>query len=266
MHHGLGMILSYVLLGAFAGMMAGMLGVGGGIIIVPGLVTLFQWQHFPDALIAHMAVGTSLAVMVATTWRALLVHRHYDIAFLKDFRYLLPGLVMGSIVGALLSHVLHSQVITLLFGLLMCLLGIYMLVAHRIAMTGRLPGRAGMVIAGGFIGGFSGLLGIGGGTITIPLFTYCRVELRQVIVLATGAGAIASILGCLMMMGVGLSATAELPWATGYVYWPACLSIILSGVGVVPWGVACSYRLPIKVLRTFFSVFIILVGIRLLYR
>ncbi len=257
--------LSYILLGAFSGMVFGVLGVGGGLIAVPGLAYLFQLENFSSPNVMHLAVGTSLAVMVFTTIRAIFSHRHHGIEFWYIFHRLLPGLFFGVVGGAVLGHFLHSRVIAIIFGVCVILIAMRMFLMKAMSPKKGLPNTFGMGVLGGVAGLMSGLLGLGGGIVTIPYLTYRNVAIREAVLVSVATALTVSILGTILMMITGSFSLGLPRWSTGYVYWPACIGVAIGTLIFVPLGVSLSYRLPVHTLKRVFAVFLLLVGVHLLF-
>lgn len=262
--HMIILLVAYLLLGIFTGLMSGLLGVGGGLVVVPGLVWLFGYANFPPAYIMHFAVGTSLAAMIMTTLRAILAHRQYHIEFWPVFHRLAPGIVIGVIAGVVLGHYLHSHVLEIIFGISALAIALDMFFLRKINAQRHLPGVAGITIVSIILGALSGLLGIGGGTFVIPFLTYCNVTMRVAMVVSLVTGLTVSIVGTLVVMLTGGVGHFTLPWSTGFVYWPAWICLVIGSLSFVPVGVALAYRLPVSVLQRFFALFLLFVGIRLL--
>lgn len=257
-------ILMYFSLGALVGIIAGTLGIGGGLIIVPALIWIFQYQNFPTTVQMHLAIGTSLAVLLVTTLRAILAHRKHRIEFWNIFKPLLPGVIVGVLGGSFLGRYMHSRVIAIVFGIVVIIIAVPMLFTAQINPKRHLPGSFGMGCAGLSIGVLSGLLGLAGGTFSISFLTYCNVPMRQSILVSIAIAFTISIFGTLSMILTGLSDTGLPPLSTGYVYWPAWLCLVVGSLLFVPMGVAISYRLPVHILKKCLAFVLILIGMRML--
>lgn len=257
-------VILYFILGAFAGTMSGLLGIGGGVIVVPGLAFLFRLQHFPTNLIMHMAAGTSLAVMIGTTLRALYAHRRHKTKFWYIYRRMMPAIVIGVILGAILAHYLNSHVIAIIFGVFIFVIGIHLLFGKKVNPHRNLPGPLGMSAAGLVVGGKSGLLGVGGGSVTVPFLLYCNVEMRTAMVVSIATSLTVSIVGTIAVGITGLHATGLPSFTTGYIYWPAWIAVVLGSILFAPLGAALSYRIAVTWLRRLFAVFLLLVSLHLL--
>lgn len=257
-------ILMYFLLGAAVGIIAGMLGIGGGLIIVPALIGIFQYQNFPSDVQMHLAIGTSLAVLMVTTFRAILAHRKRRIEFWDIFKLLLPGLIFGVLGGSFLGRYLHNRLIAIIFGIVVIIIAVPMFFTTQINSKRQLPGFLGMGIAGFVIGVLSGLLGLAGGTFSISFLTYCNVPMRQSILISIATALTISIFGTFSMILTGLSDSQLPPFSTGYVYWPAWFCLVFGSLIFVQMGVAISYRLPVNLLKKCLAFILILIGIRML--
>ncbi len=258
-------VLLYIFLGMFAGFSSGLLGIGGGAIIVPGLIMIFQFQHFPEANLVHIAAGTSLAVIVVATLRGLLSYYRPEIRFFEIYKLLIPGLVIGVIGGAILAHYLKAEVLQIIFGVFVVGMALKMLMYHGSSKTYPLPGFLGMNAFALFTGAQSGLLGLGGGTFTIPFLTYCGVDKHSTQMNALAVSLTTAFFGTATVMITG-SHVAHLPiGSVGYVYWPAWLAIALGALITVPLGTRLAYRAPVVLLRRLFASFLLIVAVHLFW-
>ena len=256
----------YFIIGVFAGTMSGLLGIGSGVIVVPALALLFSYQHVTSSLIMHMAAGTSLASMVVTTSRALYGHLHRRVPFWEIYRKFILGVILGTIAGAVLAHYLHSRTLGIIFGIVVLLFGMKMFFQKSSKLSKhRLPGKIGCSLVGFIIGGKSGLLGLGGGTFSIPFLTHCSVSMRQAVVISAAIGVTVAVIGSITFAITGMHAAGLPQWSTGYIYWPAWLGIIAGSLCFVPLGVKLSHRLQTAILRRVFAIFLLIVGLHMLY-
>src|SRR5690554_5142474 len=172
-------LLGYLALGAAAGTMAGLFGVGGGLIIVPALVVAFGLQGVAPEVIMHLAVGTSLATIVVTGASSAWAHHQKGSIHREWFLALLPGLLLGAIGEIFVAGALSGGVLGTLFGLFVIAVAVRM-VLDRGPVPGTVaPGRAGMALAGGVVCGVSALFGIGGGTLCVPWLTRCGAQMTR---------------------------------------------------------------------------------------
>lgn len=254
----------YVLVGAAAGTIAGLLGVGGGFIIVPALIFLFHNQGFTPDLAAHLAIGTSLATIVPTSLSSLLAHHRRRAVQWPIFRLLAPGIIVGALVGSTVANMLPGKILHAVFGLFALIAAAQMVLNRSPAPHCRLPGRLGMVGAGSFIGAVSGITGIGGGSLTVPFLLWCNVEVRQAVATSAACGFPIAVSGTLGFMANGWHDSGLPAWSTGQVYWPAVLAIAAASVLFAQFGARLAHLLPVKLLKRFFAVFLIVMSVKLL--
>jgi len=259
-------VIVFLGLGAFAGLLSGMLGVGGGVIIVPALAIVFRMDGFPPATIMQLAAGTSLAVMVVSMMRALLAHRHYHVEFWSIYKRWLIPIVIGVIAGVVVAHHVPSRALALIFGFFIFFIALKLLLPMKEKEHRTLPAMTGMSASGVLIGGFSAMLGIGGGALTVPFLVHCNVEMRRAVVVSTAVGITIAIMGTIMVIFTGLHQVNLPPRTIGYIYWPAWLGIAIGSLLFVPIGTALSHRLPVTILRRLLAVLLLVVGIHLVLR
>lgn len=259
--------LIYLCIGAGAGFLSGIFGVGGGIIIVPLLLVVFHALHFPQAVLMHMAVGTSLAAIVIIASFSTTMHYRRGATIWSHYRKLGVGIVCGVIVGAILAHHLHSYILRLLFGALALLLGLRMLLSRESQgekVSANLPVQwiTSSVSVG--VGMMSGMLGIGGGSFFVPLLSRWRVPMRDAVAVSSACSVTAATVGsvCFILSGQGYP---NLPaHAIGFVYWPAVIGIGIMAPLFVFAGVAVSRRTPNARLKKLFAVMLIVMAIKMI--
>lgn len=258
-------VVVYILLGMIAGTLSGLFGIGGGLIVVPVLSYLYKIQGFNPAINMHMAVGTSLAIIIITSIRSLFSHMKHKIEFWSLYRQLFIGVILGTIGGVVLAHYLHSNVIKIIFGVFVLLMSIRMIFFKKTNPKRHLPNKPIMNGAGFIIGAKSGLLGLGGGALTIPFLTYCNVGMRRAVIVSVATSLTVGFVGSL----TGILVSFDLPnlpkYSTGYIYWPACLCVAIGSVLFAPVGTMLSHRLPVAILKRFFGIFLVFVGVHMLW-
>lgn len=258
-------LLIYFALGVASGLMSGLLGIGGGLVTVPGLMLVFQHEVINPVVAMHVAVGTSLATMVPITFRSLRSHMSYDYSFLPIYKKMVPAVIVGIIAGGTLAHYFDSKIMTVIFGLFTFFMAATLFFQSNVVDQKKLPGRLGLLAAGGFVGIQSGLLGVGGGSFTVPFLTNRGVDIRVALVVSVSIAMTVATLGAIAYMIIG-HGVPELPeWSTGYVYWPAFVGLIFGGVLMAPHGVKLSRRIPAKTLRLCFVIFLLLVSAHMLF-
>ncbi|MGF1613352.1 MAG: sulfite exporter TauE/SafE family protein [Gammaproteobacteria bacterium] len=255
---------AYPLIGIGAGILGGLLGVGGGIVIVPALVWIFHANGFPENSIMHMAIGTSLATILPTSLASVRAHHKHQAVQWRVFLRLSPGFGLGALLGAIAATYIASGQLRLLFGVFLCLVAMQLTLGSAPAPHRELPGRNGLLAVGTLIGMLSALLGIGGGNLTVPFLLHCRVPIRQAIATGAAAGMPIATIATVGYIVAG-QYTLHLPaWSIGYVYGPAWVGIATMSVLFAPLGAKLAHRLPTVWLRRGFGLFLMIVGLRML--
>lgn len=244
--------------------MAGLLGVGGGLVLVPVLTWVYAHAGFPAAYIIHLALGTSLAAIVFTSISSLRAHHRHGAVRWAVVRRITPGIVLGTLAGSLAAAWLPDRGLRLFFTLFLFYAASQIFFGFRPAAHRQPPGWPGMTLAGGVIGLVSSWVGIGGGTLSVPFLTWCNLRLKEAIGTSAAIGLPIAVSGA---VGYGLSglAVGGLPAGSlGFVYLPAMLAIATMSVLAAPWGARLTHRLPVARLRRIFAAVLYLLGMRML--
>ena len=256
--------LIYLLLGLFTGVIAGLLGVGGGLIIVPVLVMIFQQQHISQDIMVHLAVGTSLATIVLTSISSVRAHHAHGAVMWPVFWQLTPGIVLGALLGAVVAELMSSSFLRIFFALFEFAVAIQMGLDIRPNPSRSLPGRIMFTLVGNIIGMLSAIVGIGGGSLTVPFLVWCNVTMQRAVATSSACGLPIAIAGAVGFMLTGWQNQALPENSFGFVYWPAFLGIILTSVLTAPLGARLAHRLPARALKKVFAIFIAILGVRML--
>jgi uncharacterized membrane protein YfcA len=258
------LLTAYLLLGGFAGVMAGLLGVGGGLIIVPILAGLYQLQHFAPEHVMQLAVGTSLATIVFTSLSSSFAHHRRGAVNWPLMAQLSLGIVAGGWLGGVLAVWLGGLALAGLFGVFELLVAGQMAFGREPAAYRRAPGALRNGFAGAAIGAVSALLGIGGGTLTVPWLVWHNVEMRQAVATSAACGLPIALVGALGFLFVGLGQVGLPAGSTGYIYWPAVAAISLASVLSAPQGARLAHRLEPRRLKKVFAGFLACLGLVML--
>jgi len=254
----------YLIAGAFAGFLSGLFGLGGGIIIVPVLIFLFTANGLPPEVITHLAIGTSLATIVITSIASMLTH-HQNLSVRWDlFRWLAPGILLGSVLGGLLATSMSGQTLQLFFGLLMIVVAAQLLAAAGTG-TGSMPRKPYLSFAGFFIGTVSSLFGIGGGTLTTPLLTASGTKILQAIATSAACGLPIAVAGGATYLFSGLGVDVLPAGSLGYIFIPAWLGIVLTSMPSARYGALLARRLNARRLKQLFAGIILILGVRFIW-
>jgi len=267
--------LLYLLVGAVAGLLAGLLGIGGGLIIVPVLIITFQAMGFQPEVLTHLAVGSSLATVTATATASSWEHHRRGGVRWEIFLFLAAGIAVGSFLGAKTATHLQGPVLQMLIGAFAVAVGAKMLglpgrrsetkPAVRGTALHRLPGGpAALAAAGGVIGWVAAMFGIGGGPLTVPYLTWRRLPARQAVGTSAACGMPIGLVGALTFICTGWQVDGLPDWSTGFVYWPAVLGIVLTSMVCARLGAKLAHKLPGQTLKRIFAVLLFVVGSKFL--
>ena len=257
-------LLIFAATGAAAGLLAGLFGVGGGLIMVPALAFILPLQGVGPAVVMQVAVGTSLAVISATSVSSMLAHHSRQGVLWPVFRLLAPGLMAGAAAGAFVAHLLSGIVLQRIVGVGALLVALQMALDARPAGDKPLPGAAGLLAAGGVIGAISALIGIGGGSLTVPFLTWRSVNIRQAVGTSAACGVPIAWAGAAGFIVAGWSVPGRPEFSLGYVALPAFAGIALMSVLVAPLGARLAHRLPPQQLKRAFAALLLVIGAVLL--
>jgi len=253
----------YLCLGALAGIIGGMMGLGGGIVIVPALVYLFHAQDFSPQHLMHVAVATSLTTIIFTSISSARSHHRRGAVMWREVIQLVPGIIAGAILGAIIADRLPSELLRRAFGVFEIAVAMQIGFGLKPRPERVLPETAGMLASGTIIGSVSTILGIGGGTLTVPFLMWCNTDIRKAVATSAACGLPIALAGSGSMMVTGMDNTMLPPYSTGYVYWPAAAMIALASVMFAPLGARLAHTLPVMTLKRIFSVFLLFIGIRM---
>lgn len=256
--------LGYLLTGAVAGFFAGMLGIGGGAIIVPMLVWLFEAQGLPRAQVMHLAVGTALATFLFTSMASVRAHASRS-AIRWDIGWrMTPGIIAGGLIGSGLSRHVSTAAFAAIFTVVVYAAATSMLIDRKPKAARDLPGAAGMFVAGFLFSALSAFAAVGGAFMTIPFMMWCGVPLLQAIGTASLIGLPIALSGSVGFMLAGFGAE-ELPrWSLGFIYLPALAGVVAAGVLAAPLGAAVAHKTPTRWLKRIFALLFYFVATRML--
>ena len=259
------LLVTLIVVGCLVGFLSGLIGIGGGIVVVPALVLLFDHFGMPIGVDMRMAVGTSLAVMIFTTLRSLLAHLKYKVEFWSIAHYLVLPVGIGVIVSGIIAHYMDPEILRLIFATFLLFVSLRLLLEGPDKKRRTLPRPPVLVAAGFVMGSISGLLGVGGSSTTIPFLSYFDVSMRKAVMVAICVGIVVSIVGTVTFILTGLYHGGLPKYSIGYVNWPAWIVLSVSSMLVAPWGVRFSHHLPTYKLRKIFAVFVLFVCVHMFW-
>lgn len=249
--------------GAVAGILAGLFGLGGGIIIVPALVWLFSWAKFAPDQIMIMAVATSLATILPTGLSSVNAHHKMQSVLWPKVWRLAPGIIAGAAGGAWLANNISAAHLRWLF--IIYLLYVSLSMALQFKPVFKLPQQSWPDYAAGLIIGIlSSLLGIGGGTITVPYLLSRKLTMKNAVAISSACGLPIAIAASISYIVVGLNQQGLPLYSVGYIYVPAFLGIVCCSIVTAPMGAKLAHRLPATRLKRYFSAILLLIAIKMI--
>ena len=259
------LIASFLVLGAFTGFAAGLLGIGGGMLLVPFLTMLLTSQGFPLGQIVKIAIATSLATILFTSLSSVRAHARRGAVRWDIAKLLAPGIVVGSMLGAQIAALLPGSVLAIGFGVFVGAMATRMLMPKS-TQTGRtLPGTVGMLGMGGTIGVLSALAGAGGGFITVPFLTRANVRIHEAVATSAACGFPIALAGTAGYIVAGWN--VALPAGTiGYIYLPALATVVAVSVLTAPLGAKAAHALSVDRLRRLFAMLLYVLAAYMMWK
>jgi uncharacterized membrane protein YfcA len=261
------LLLELLALGAFAGFLAGLLGVGGGMLMVPFVTFIVSTRGVEPGLAVKMAIATSMSTILFTSLSSLRAHHRRGAVRWDLVRGIAPGIVLGSLAaGAGAFALIKGAMLAGLFALFVGFSATQMLLDRKPAPTRSIPGPLGQGAAGAGIGFLSGLVGAGGAFVSVPFMAWCNVPIHNAVATSAALGfpiALASTIG--YVIG-GWNLAPALPGAFGYLYLPAVVCIAAASMSTAPLGARTAHSLDVRQLRRVFAVLLYALSAYMLYK
>lgn len=257
------LFLFSMLLGLIAGLLAGLFGLGGGVVIVPALVWLFSTHNFPNELVMISAVATSLATIVFTSLSSALAHNKLGTIQWGSVLRLSPGVLFGAGVGAIIADYIEADILKILFIIYLIYTGIRMILPQKLDEGKRNSRQWLDYWAGNFIGILSSILGIGGGSLTVPYLLSRQLPMKNAVAVSSVCGLPIALSGVTVYIILGWDDGALPDWSLGYVHFPALAGIVLCSVLTAPVGAKLANKIPAKKLKRYFSVVLFLIALKM---
>lgn len=248
------LVAELLVLGCVSGFLAGLLGIGGGMLLVPALTFLASAQGFAPDYVVKMAVATSLTTILFTSLSSVRAHHRRGAVRWDVVRLLAPGIVAGSLLGAQIALLLSTRMLALVFAVFVSYSAVQMFIDKKPRPTRQLPQGAGMFGAGGVIGTLSSLVGAGGGFVSVPFMAWCNVPIHTAVATSSALGFPIALAGTIGYVFAGWRLEGAPIGSMGYLYLPALVLIAVTSVLFAPLGAAAAHRLQVRQLKRAFAV------------
>ncbi|HMS27956.1 MAG TPA: sulfite exporter TauE/SafE family protein [Burkholderiaceae bacterium] len=259
------LVIELLALGIVAGFLAGLLGIGGGMLMVPFLTWILNAKGFAPDITLKMAVATSLTTICFTSLSSVRAHHKRGAVLWPIAWAFAPGILLGSFIGAQFAAALPTKLLSVFFSVFIAYSALQMFLNKKPKPTRVLPQPMGMFGVGGLIGLLSSLVGAGGAFISVPFMTWCNVPIHKAVATSAALGFPIALAGTLGYIWAGLSLTNVPPGAIGYVYLPAVIVISIASVSLAPLGAQTAHRIDIAPLKKVFASFLLLLALSFLF-
>lgn len=260
-------VIYYLILGLFVGYFSGLFGIGGGLIMVPVMVFLFEAQHLPSQNILHLALGTSMATILFTSVSSTYHHHRHRAVNWDAVRLITPGILLGTALGALVVGYVGTLYLTIFFVLFIYFAATQMLLGFKPVAARNYPTRMEVTLAGMVIGAISSIVSIGGGVLSVPYLVWHKQHLRHAIATSAALGFPIAFGGTIGYIATGYYRGINLPpYSLGYVYLPVLLWLVIGTLVTAPLGAKATHRLPVNRLRQIFATVLFVLATRMLIK
>ena len=260
------LIVELALMGICAGFLAGLLGIGGGMIMVPFMTIILEAKGFPADYVVKMAVATSLATICFTSLSSVRAHHKRGAVLWPVARVLAPGILVGSLVGAQIAVALPTKILSVVFSLFIAFSATQMFLDRKPKPTRTLPGTPGMFGMGSVIGLLSSVVGAGGAFVSVPFMTWCNIKIHQAVATSAALGFPIALAGTLGYILAGRALPDMPPGAFGYVYVPGLVVIAIASISTAPLGARTAHSMDIRPLKRAFAVVLYMLAAYFLMR
>ena len=258
-------LMVFLACGAVAGVLAGLLGVGGGIVIVPMLAFILPLQGVPQDMVQHLALGTSLASIIVTSISSSRAHNQRGAVRWDIWRAITPGILLGTFAGGIVAAHLPTTFLKVFFVCFLYFVAVQMLLGLKPKASRELPGTVGTSAVGGVIGLVSSFVGIGGGTLSVPFMSFCNVPMHTAVGTSAAIGFPIALAGTLGYVVGGWGVPDLPPYTLGYVYLLAFAGLASASFFTAPLGAKLAHALPVVTLKRGFAVFLLIMATRMLW-
>ncbi|UOA09075.1 sulfite exporter TauE/SafE family protein [Methylobacter sp. S3L5C] len=254
-----------IVLGMVTGLLAGLFGIGGGLVIVPVLVILFTAQGFPAELIMLMAVATSLASIILTAIASISAHHRLGSVVWGKVFSLSPGIIIGAAVGAVIAKHINADTLRIILVVFLLYVAIQMALQIKPKSDQIKQSRILDFLVANIIGLLSSIVGIGGGTLTVPYLVRGQMLMRNAVAVSSACGLPIAIAGTVSYAILGWKILGLPEWSLGYVYLPVFIGTGLSSIATAPIGAKLAHKLPAAKLKRYFSLLLFVMAAKLMW-
>ncbi len=261
------LIVELIVLGLCTGFLAGLLGIGGGMLMVPFITIILSQRGVLPDLSVKMAIATSMATIMFTSISSVRAHHKRGAVRWDVVKRLAPGIILGGLISSLgVFALLKGTWLALFFALFVGFSATQMLLDKKPKPTRTMPGTAGTLAAGGGIGFLSGLVGAGGGFVSVPFMTWCNVPIHNAVATSAALGFPIAVVNVAGYIVAGQNVQNLPPGSIGYLYLPALAIIAVASVIMAPLGVKAAHALPVKQLKRVFASLLYMLAAYMLYK
>ena len=247
------LIVGYMALGGVIGFLAGLLGIGGAMVMVPFLTLFFTYQHFAPEHVVHLAVATAMATIIFTSVSSVRAHDLHGAVLWPVVWALAPGILLGSLGGPLIVSGMSTAMLASVFAVFSAFAAVQLLWGRVPKPTRELPGKLGLFGVGAGIGVCASMVGAGGAFITVPFLERCNVRIHNAVATSAAIGFPLAVSGTVGFVLAGMTQVGLPAYSLGYVYVPALVGIAAVSMVAAPFGARMSHRLPVQKLKRVFA-------------
>jgi uncharacterized protein len=257
--------LAYLALGAGVGFLAGLLGIGGGMVMVPFLSIIFLAQGFPFETKMQVILATSMATIIFTAISSVRTHHSKGAVNWPVVIAMAPGILLGAFIGTKVVSMLSTHFLAIFFTVFLFYTATQMLLNIKPKASRTLPGKAGLFGAGGVVGMLSAMVGAGGGFFSVPFLSWCNMVMHTVVGTSAALGFPIALFTTLGNVFNGWGAANVPHPSLGYVYLPALVGIAATSVLTAPFGARLAHRLPVATLKRIMAFLLYLLALKMLH-
>jgi len=258
-------IIYFLLLGSFVGVISGLFGIGGGGIIVPILTGIFLSHGFDEKIVVHMALGTSMAIIIITSVSSIIAQQKKKAIVWDIFKRMVPGILIGTFLATFIASRLDSFYLSIIFAIFMFFMSIQMFIGKKTKSESKIFSNKTHFLSGGIIGGLSSLVSIGGGILSVPYLVMQNIDIKKAIATSSAIGLPIALSGTLGYIVNGWSNTSIDTLTIGYVNLTAFACVAIASFTTAPIGVMLVHKINVNVMKKLFSVLPFLLSIKMVY-